>query len=300
MPTTDPAKKRAQNRAAYQRRKQRRQQAQTAAPAAAAPDVTPAEPAEEQAPGGIEVEVLSPAASAPLSFTERMTARFKQAVGGQPKATTKQATKPKGKKVEVDFLTKSLPMASALVATYSRNWFRDPYKPCALQQAEATAILAPIFSMIERRVEITGHMSQDAMDLLASGLATVGYVGRMYTTYADIKERTANNAQAAPGDRERAAPVREDRGLNPDLSSREAAILAGFGRRDSQAPVSGLHDNFIPEPAGSFDGLPAQDDAAISAGDPAAGNGNDRERQLAVVARAFQRDFAYRSQNGLL
>lgn len=251
--------------------------------------------------GTLEVEVVEPGARPKQSFKDRMLARFVEPAGSVEK-TKKPAAKKSGKKVEINFLTKSLPLISGLVASNAQNWFADEYKDCAPKRAEVVGILAPLINIVERRIQITGEMSEDAVDLIACGTSALGYSGRLYVTYSDIKRGRLDATQTTSGG-ERATTSESARydGASTDPATRESALIAQFGRSADSAPaISGYNSNSDQQPGGHFDGLQAQDDAQLSAGSLSADVSSDKAWQLATVANAFRRDHQYRSQNGLL
>lgn len=276
-----------------------------AAPIIAAEEETPA----EGLLGALEVEVQEPAPRPAMSFKDRMLAKFKDAPAGA--AEKKKPAAKKGKKVEINFLTQALPIISGLLASNAEKWFSDEYKDCAPQRAEVVAILAPLFSIAERRIKVSTEMSEDTVDLIACGTAALGMAGRIYVTHSDIKQlRKGNHAEAqakqstaASSSSERAARTAASNydGASNDPAAREAAILAQFGRSaGSEAAVSGYDGHLDFQPGRDFDGLQAQDDAIERGGDTATYDGSNRSWELATVAKAFSRDFSYRSQNGLL
>lgn len=261
-----------------------------------------AEPAEEEQEEleslEVEVQVAEPA---PKTFKERMAARI-QGITGLKAGKPAQAAR-RGKKTEVHFLTKSLPIISVVAATYAQGWFKDPYKACAPRREEITAIVAPLFNMIERRISISGKVTQDTLDLLASVMAMVGYAGRTYTTFIDIKQAQARGvATNEKAERTESSPVRqpahEER--NNDLTSREASLVHSFGRGAGEAAISRHLDDIDREFDSSIPGLQTSDDAERGAGDVTEDDTGRRTREAAVVAAAFKRDAIYRTQNGLL
>lgn len=245
-----------------------------------------------------EVEVQPPAPAPAQSFAQRMLSRFKGDQAGDKKKNSQ-----KKKKVEINFLTASLPMVTGVLASYAQSLVAEPYKPLAPKQNEVTAIIAPIFRIIERRLQIQAELSEDEVDLLASGQALLGYMARATVTYLDIKNKTveaqphAQTTQTAASAPSPAAAKHD--GASTDAAAREQALVMQFGR--SSTPTdTGIPHNPAGELTGYIDELQAPHDAAIHTGDSTTVAGADRSWELATVARAFKRDLSYRTQNGLL
>lgn len=244
----------------------------------------------------LSVEVEEPAQRLPQTFAERMASRVKQAAGIDQAAaptTRKASTRKKKTDVEINVLTKTLPVIAGVIASMSETWFKESYKVCAPRRAEVVAILGPIFAIIERRIEVSTEMSQDALDLLASGLALVGYAGRMYVTLVDIKNLEKSREGRSNGEK---SPEKTTSATSAAADSN----IRDFGKSESTGAVSANGGNSLFQPAGNVNGISASDDDGERASDGTSSAEGDRSRELAIVAAAFKQDARYRSSQGLL
>lgn len=142
------------------------------------------------------IEVAPPAEKPRLSLKERLTQKVKQ-----PAADHKK----RAKKVDSNLITQLAPtLVATFVATYSRQMIRDPYKMCAPSQDEVLAMVAPYFNILSRYVEVTGHASENVLDLINAVLASIMYGTRAYVTYAMIKEDKTHESSSELVERRRA------------------------------------------------------------------------------------------------
>jgi hypothetical protein len=166
--------------AVYKRNYQARKRAeQKAARTAIPPDIDEPHDITEDIPA---IEVVQPAEKAKPSLKERFMGKVKQPTPDHKK---------RAKKVDSNLITQLAPtLVSTFLATYSRQWMQDPYKMCAPSQDEVLAMVAPYFNILSRYIEITGHASENVLDLINAFLASIMYGTRAYVTYVMIKEGT--------------------------------------------------------------------------------------------------------------
>lgn len=145
------------------------------------------------------------------------------------KTSSSQPKKPvtRARKTGPNLLTTAMPsVVAAFIATYSRDMVHDPYKPCAPSKDEVSAILAPLFDILGREVEITGKASQNTIDLINSLICAMMYGARAYMTYLEIKKDHApDRDQTGSGDRQ-PPPLRFNRDHSGHTSSTENATSA--------------------------------------------------------------------------
>jgi hypothetical protein len=247
---------------------------------------------------GLELEVEAPVITK-QSFRDRVMGRLNDIKeSGKEKETDKKRI------VKSEALIQSvLPtMLAGLIALYSRDLFRDPYKPCALTKAEVSSVLLPVFSIMHRHLEIEGKISQDMLDVASAFTAMIVITMRVLITKKEIDlngsspqeirkeppEARKDYPWAGPGNdtsfypddeierswkRNRAEEIIRD--LDPDR---------GTDERDNE-PVAGGWGRIVPD--GEFvrrNGAPT----ALP----------DRDAEAALVARMLQRDTQGRRQMG--
>lgn len=89
---------------------------------------------------------------------------------------------------------------ASFITTYVTMLLPDEYKVCAPSQEEMYHILAPIMSIIGRRVEIIGKASQDAIDIANTLIASLTFGTRAYITYVEInryKQKSTTETEAS-------------------------------------------------------------------------------------------------------
>jgi hypothetical protein len=149
------------------------------------PEVSPAGVAD-----AVHVEVASQPEKPKLSLKERMLGLT------APQVKTSSANVAKRTKKSDANLKQVIPtVIAAAVALYTHHAIKDPYKMCAPSQEEVVAMISPYFSILNRYVEVTGHMSETVLDVIAAVLASITYGTRAYGTYVMIKEE-ASHAQS--------------------------------------------------------------------------------------------------------
>ena len=143
-------------------------------------------------PFAIEVEVVPIEPKAP----EKLVDKVKNAASTRkPRAKGKKM--PRGKSVDIELFSKLLPtIVAAFVASMSRDLIADPYKQCAPSETELKLIIAPLFSILSRQIEITGQASENVLDLINAAIAGIIFSTRSYVAYARIKKE---EKQAASG-----------------------------------------------------------------------------------------------------
>ena len=125
--------------------------------------------------------------------------RFTGSVGVVPPKKARRT-----KKVDPSIITKVCPLVlSTFAVSYIGQKVKDPYKPCCPSQEEVVNMVSPYFNILSRYVEITGHLSENTLDLISAVLASVIYSTRAYVTYVAIKE---NNRDRSSND----VPARQD------------------------------------------------------------------------------------------
>lgn len=126
------------------------------------------------------------------SLREKILGKITTPVGVGSEKTAKGK---RGKQIDKNLLTQLSPMlVASFVATYSRQMIPDPYKACAPTQEEVTAIIKPYFNILSRYVEITGHASENLIDIIGSIVAATMFGTRSYMTYAQITEHMRRQA----------------------------------------------------------------------------------------------------------
>lgn len=216
---------------------------------------------------GIQVEVNVPEqAPQKQSLADKILGK----INIQKAPAAKKTTRPS--KAGNNLLSNTLPtIVAAFIATYSKDMIRDPYKPCAPSQDECSAMLAPLFAILAREIEVTGKASQNTIDLINAVICMLMYGIRAYITASQIKEMS--NATASNS----ASNARADQGslhrIDPNWSSSIAATEA--------ATTSEI-------------------DAAISYSNSADGATEGEAGEAAIISEMFRRDVAGRRRLGLL
>jgi len=111
---------------------------------------------------------------------------FQRMTGEKPLATRKTRS---SKKVDPTIITKVAPLVlSTFAVAFVRQRLPDPYKICAPTEEEVVNMVKPYFNILSRYVEITGHLSENTIDLISALLASIIYGTRAYVTYVHIQE----------------------------------------------------------------------------------------------------------------
>lgn len=221
-----------------------------------------------------------------LSIKERL---FGQKQGIQPIKKPAARSGAKSKK-RIDFVSVLLPtMLAGLMVTFVRDKLPEEYQPCAPTQQEASAILRPLFEEIARYVEVTGKLSETAINLTNCVIAMIAYGARSYTTYVEIKHDIAKGKR------------HEDRTTSTNSSSNAAAVASDYndGYRGNQGPVSGIDGAGDNGNVGGNERGYAGDDSSNGAAIPD-GNAGGELSDAAKVANMFKRDRDGRVKLGLL
>lgn len=136
---------------------------------------------EEKLLQGVEpVEVADKAEEGKKSLFERFTGTIQTVA---PKKTRRT------KKVDPTIITKVAPLVvSSFAVSFIRQRVQEPYKVCCPTQEEVVNMIKPYFNILSRYVEITGHLSENTVDLISAMLASVIYATRAYVTFVNIKE----------------------------------------------------------------------------------------------------------------
>jgi len=206
---------------------------------------------------------------------------LKERLFGVQVATPKSRTAKKGqrgKQIDASLMSKVLPtMISASVAMYAQKLIKHPYKACAPTQQEVYGTVAPLFSILSRRIEIVGTASEDMIDLITALLTSLCTGIRIHITYLSIQEQIERAKQHdghvnVHANGRNASHDRRETTIN---SSREDAISVGLGTNSSTDVTDGSTD--------------------ITDGDS-----GTTKREAAMFAELFKRDMQGRKQLGLL
>jgi hypothetical protein len=150
-----------------------------------------------------EVEVPDITPRTPPSMKDRILSKLSSSSEEKEKTPKPVVDKAQAAK-SLKFFQQILPLTLAgMAATYSKQLFKDPYKPCAPSKQEVADILLPLFSMMSRYIEITGEASQNALDIGAALLASLTLGARMLITLQEIKnyeQQRANNGDTTGTD----------------------------------------------------------------------------------------------------
>lgn len=182
------------------------------------------------------VEVSEKGPEEKKSFFERMTGHVQ---GIQP--TRKKRTK----KIDPTIITQVAPLVvSTLIVTGVRSRIPDPYKVCSPSQEEVVNMVKPYFNILSRYVEITGHLSENTIDLISALLASIIYGTRAYVTYVNIQEMNDRDRT------EESDNSRETRRITPNniealtSSTNGSADDTGFDRTDVGRETKLMDDLF--------------------------------------------------------
>ncbi|SRR5712691_6694979 len=189
------------------------------------------------------------------------------------------------------FFQQILPLTLAgMAATYSKQLYRDPYKPCAPSKQEVSDILLPLFSMMSRYIEITGEASQNALDIGAALLASLTMGARMLITLQEIK----NYEQAKLANSPEQGTL--EHGGVSTFSQRGRESRSNSGRTsDGTIPIDTISDRT----ASYANGLRAKPTTPTVNANDTNGTDDDRDWQAQEVAKLLKRDTAGRRQMGL-
>lgn len=172
------------------------------------------------------------------SLFERMTGAIQQ-------TPTKKRAKT-GKKFDPSIITQVLPLVfSSLAVSVIQQKIPDPYKECAPSQDEVVSMVRPYFNILARRIEITGHLSEDILDLISAVISSIIYGTRAYVTFVRIKgygnaREDNHNTEETNGDFRNLVIQKRDfenessssLDDNTKLSSSESAILDKLFHQD--------------------------------------------------------------------
>lgn len=154
-------------------------------------------PIEIASPDGedVQVEVIAPDEPPKRSLKERLFgASFEQA----PKK--KAPTRAKKTSRQEEMIKSILPLvASGFVATYGQYLLPEEYRLCAPSVEETSGILAPLFNILSRRIEVYGEISQDAIDIIIAAIAATTYGTRAVGTYLQLRDEIRNSTNASSG-----------------------------------------------------------------------------------------------------
>lgn len=141
-----------------------------------------------------EAKLVTPPEKVEVSENEEVKkSLFEKFTGGiQVASPTRKKTR--SKKVDPTIITKVAPLVvSGFAVSFIRQRIPEPYKICAPTQDEVVAMVKPLFNILSRYVEITGHLSENTLDLITALLSSIIYGTRAYVTYVNIQEY--NNAR---------------------------------------------------------------------------------------------------------
>lgn len=226
----------------------------------------------------VSVDVTPPGPRPQQSFTDRVLTGLKKS-GEDAKAKPKPVVDKKQSEKSLQFFKQVLPMTlAAMLASYSAQLFKEPYKPCAPTKQEVEGILLPTFNLISRYIEVTGAASQNSLDIAAALLASLTMGARMLITLTEIKnyeqsKRTSSTSESGPNSN------------------------AGVTGSHSSSPTSGtIEPNAYSR---GYDGVATA--AAISTvlDDDTNGPITDRDREALQIAQLLKRDTQGRRQMGL-
>ncbi len=202
----------------------------------------------------------------------------------QPVKKTDSAKKgTRGKKIDQNLITTMAPtLIATFTATYSRQLLRDPYKACAPSQKEVLSMIGPFFNILSRYIEITGHASENVIDVITAIIASLMYGTRAYVTYVQIREYEEKMQHA------------RSNGTHGNATTRGYATLGGSpdtttNERNSTPDIGLVRDPVKPDPnAGN--------------GDTNASDGDNPSPRAEAdrVASLFARDRQGRVKLGLL
>lgn len=194
------------------------------------------------------------------TLAERLGFGKKPAKSLVAKSSPKRATKS-------NLMTTMLPvLLSSLIVTYAKDRLPVEYQACAPTQEEAGAILAPLMSIIGRRVSVVAKASQDTVDIANAIICSMAYSIRAYVTYVQIKKSKESEHAGTPETVTYQNPI-----IRPD------AIVS----------------------AGSQGQSLRYDDDSFNA-NHAAGDTTTRDLEAALVADLLRRDKQGRDQRGLV
>ncbi len=203
----------------------------------------------------------------------------------QPVKTSHSAKKgTRGKKIDQNLITTMAPtLVATFAATYSRQMLREPYKACAPSQKEVLAMIGPYFNILSRYVEITGHASENVIDVITAIIASLMYGTRAYVTYVQIREYEEKLQHA------------RSNGTNGNASTGGSPVARGIADiattiERSSTPNIGL----VRDPVKS------NSDASDGGTDASDGNNASPRAEADLMAGLFARDRQGRVKLGLL
>jgi hypothetical protein len=231
-----------------------------------------------------EIEVPDIAPRPQASMKDRILSKLSSSSEEKEKTPKPVVDKQQAAK-SLKFFQQILPLTLAgMAATYSKQLFRDPYKPCAPAKQEVADILLPLFSMMSRYIEITGEASQNALDIGAALLASMTLGARMLITLQEIKNY--EQQRAINGDTTGGSNVSPINGVSRQNSSRAS---------DGTVPI----DTGNNRAASYADGLRPKPDVTLSNANDTNGTDDDRDWQATQVASLLRKDTLGRRAMGL-
>ena len=155
--------------------------------------------ADELEPTGITID--APEAPAAPGIVASLKQSIKDAMLGRVDTPTSPSSgKSKGGDTrQADFVDQATPLLALAVVVALNASIPNPYKPCAPQHGEAADMVRPLARIMSRQLEITGRLSDTAIDLLATAFAAGIYGQRAWETAQYITaERAAFHGQFDP------------------------------------------------------------------------------------------------------
>lgn len=141
--------------------------------------------------GAEPIEVADKVEEGKKSLFEKFTGTIQNVT---PKKTRRT------KKVDPTIITKVAPLVvSSFAVSFIRQRVQEPYKVCCPTQEEVVLMIQPYFNILSRYVEITGHLSENTVDMISAILASVIYATRAYVTFVNIKEYQENDRSSNDG-----------------------------------------------------------------------------------------------------
>lgn len=225
-----------------------------------------------------EIKVEVPIPDKP-SLKERLMNKITPPVG--VKSGTKRTKGKRGQQIDKNLLSQMAPMlVASFVATYTRQMVPDPYKVCAPTQDEAMAIIKPYFNILSRYIEITGHASENMIDIIGSIIAASLFGTRSYMSYVAISEaikRGQDNGTSQAHDKSTGA-------------RQHASTHRTSSTERNTEEINGTTGNSVGIGTVAHNGK----------SDAQNGHSGSRDSDALLVASLFSRDIEGRKQLGLL
>lgn len=220
-------------------------------------------------------DVLAP----PISLKDRLLKKLSNPSNpSQAKAAPKKKAA-RSKQDDKELLFSFLPIIAGALSMYASSMWDEEYKECAPTKQETSAILAPIFRIIARRVEISGKIGDDALDVLTCLLAGITYGTRVLIVHGEIKKGKQQDESNISDIRDYTSRRRSSQEPANRTFRADDAIISFVERRD-ELNRENVHGFGVVD----SDNEPTPHETSISA----------------LLAKARAKDFDYRSRNGLL